>query len=440
MKSQRHRRQLLRPIGIAAVAVVGVSALAACSAPSDAPSGEASSCEAIDLAVRSRSSADFEKAIQLFAEAEPGFTVSMQTLPDDNAQYQQAIVAMRLTDEMPDIVENIDTLVNSMAENKVTEDLVPWFGKQDDFTEETFLKQFLDAYRPLDLPEEIHGMPVSADAYVLYYNADLFEEYGVDLPTDDWTWEEFLSASNQITTQGAGQDFGLVLPNLPQPLFNPVIQSFGGYVYDNEAQTTGIGEPEAIEAWEFLLDPYMDGTYAPFEIASSPDAPGIASGRVAMAFSTKRLSTTLRDQLQAEWDVVPMPTLNGEHTTGGGSYGVSMTSASECKDQAWDFLKWFYENEGGMRVFQETYGAIPPTTDGIENGLWRELPPPPANTDAFATSSTGALMAPQLPRAAGGVFAEQILTATQRVLLEGVSVEDAFTEAANAVQQAIDEG
>ena len=117
-----------------------------------------------------------------------------------------------------------------------------------------------------------------------------------------------------------------------------------------------------------------------------------------------------------------------------------MTSASECKDQAWDFLKWFYETDGGMQVFQETYGGIPPTTDGIENGLWRDLPAPPANVDAFATSSTGAIMAPQFPRAAGSVFAEEILTATQRVLLEGVSVEDAFTEAANTVQQSIDEG
>jgi hypothetical protein len=38
------------------------------------------------------------------------------------------------------------------------------------------------------------------------------------------------------------------------------------------------------------------------------------------------------------------------------------------------------------------------------------------------------------------VFAEQILTATQRVILEGVSVEDAFTEAAKAVQDEIDNG
>lgn len=441
MKSQRHKA-LLRPIALTAVAILGASGLAACGSGGGG-GGEtqaASECTTIDLAVRTRSSADFEEALKRFAATDPGFDVTMQTLPDDNAQYQQAVVAMRLTDEMPDIVENIDTLVNSMAENKVTTDLVPWFAKQDDFTADSFLPAFINAYRPIDLPDEIHGMPVSADAYVLYYNADLFAKYGVDLPTDDWTWDDFLAASKAITTAGAGQDFGFVLPNLPQPLFNPVIQAYGGYVYDKDTQTTGIGEPEAIEAWQFLLDPYLDGTYAPFEIATSPDAPNLASGRVAMQFSTKRLSTTLRDQLTAAWDVVPMPTIDGKHTTGGGSYGVSMTEASECKDQAWDFLKWFYQTDGGMTVFQESYGGIPPTVDGIENGLWRTLPGPPDNTDAFATSSTGAIMAPQFPRAAGGVFAEQILTATQKVILQGVSVEDAFTEAAKAVQDEIDKG
>lgn len=436
MKNQPRKRPLLRFTGIAAVSVVGLSGLAACGGSTS----DASACEAIDIAVRSRSSADFEKAIQLYADTDPGVEVSMQTLPDDNAQYQQAVVAMRLTEEMPDIVENIDTLVNTMAENKVTEDLVPWFDKQDTFTEESFLPAFLDAYRPLDLPDEIHGLPVSADAYVLYYNADLFKKYGVGLPADDWTWEEFLAAAKEITTQGDGNDFGLVLPDMPQPLFNPVIESFGGYVYDRETETTGIAEPEALEAWEFLIEPYLDGSYAPFEVGASPDAPGIESGRVAMAFSTKRLSTTLRDQLDAEWDVVPMPTLNGEHTTGGGSYGVSMTSASKCKDQAWDFLKWFYDTDGGMTAFQETYGGIPPTIDGIETGLWRDLPGPPENVDAFATSSTGAIMAPQLPRGAGNVFSEEVRNAVQRVVLEGASVEEAFTQAAERVQQEIDAG
>lgn len=441
MKSQRHKRSLLRPLGLAAIAVVGASALTACSGSSSTqPTSEASSCDAIDIAVRSRSSADFEKATEQFAATNPKFTVSMQVLPDDNAQYQQAVVAMRLTGEMPDVVENIDTLVNSMAENKVTENLVPWFAKQDDFTEDSFIPAFLNAYRPLTLPDEIHGMPVSADAYVLYYNADLFKKYGVELPTDDWTWDQFLAASKKITTAGNGEDYGLVLPNLPQPLFNPVIQAYGGFVYDAKTNKTGIGDPEALKAWKFLIDPYLNGTYAPFEVGTSPDAPGIASGRVAMQFSTKRLSSTLRDQLTADWNVVPMPTIDGKHTTGGGSYGVSMTSASKCKDQAWDFLKWFYQTDGGMKVFQEGYGGIPPTKDGIENGLWRDLPAPPENVDAFATSSTGAVMAPQLPGTAGNEMATQVLQATQKVILQGVSVDQAFKDAATAVQKAIDEG
>lgn len=145
MKSQRHKA-LLRPIALTAVAILGASGLAACGSGGGG-GGEtqaASECTTIDLAVRTRSSADFEEALKRFAATDPGFDVTMQTLPDDNAQYQQAVVAMRLTDEMPDIVENIDTLVNSMAENKVTTDLVPWFAKQDDFTADSFLPAFID--------------------------------------------------------------------------------------------------------------------------------------------------------------------------------------------------------------------------------------------------------------------------------------------------------
>ncbi len=93
-----------------------------------------------------------------------------------------------------------------------------------------------------------------------------------------------------------------------------------------------------------------------------------------------------------------------------------------------------------MEVFQETYGGIPPTTDGIENGLWRTLPAPPANTDAFATSSTGAIMAPPVPEGGGRRGRRADPDGHPEGDPPGGLVEDAFTEAAKAVQDEIDKG
>lgn len=435
----RHYHARRPTLVLTALAFLGSGALAACggSSPSTAASSD---CSTLSVAVRSQTAINMKAAVAAYEKENPNQKVSLQTLPDNNAQYLQRIVTQRLGKDMPDVVENIDVLVGSMAASKVTENLVPFFKKQQDFTAASFLPQFLGAYRPLDLPDEIHGMPVGADAYVLYYNKAVFKKYKVALPTDNWTWDDFLAASKKITTAGNGKDFGTVPPGQKQPLFNPVIQSFGGYVYNKDTKKIGIGEPEAIKAWKFLLKPYQDGTYAPFAIDMSPSAPGFESGHVAMAFSTRKSTTTFRNQLKSDWDVVPMPTLNGKHTIGGGSYGLSMSHTSQCKDQAWGFLKWFFSTDGGMKVFQENYTTIPATKDGIDGGLWRELPGPPNNVDAFAQSDKEAIMAPQLPRAAGDVLTSSILTAQQKVLLQGDSVEDAFGAAAKEVQAALDTG
>ncbi|TDC45835.1 sugar ABC transporter substrate-binding protein [Jiangella ureilytica] len=432
----RHGLAALLPIWL-----VGSLALAACGGSDGGGDGDSASgaCEGVPLkvAVRSQFAPNMEKVLAAYEE-ESGSDTELQTLPDDNAQYQQSIVAQRMGDEMPDVLENIDTLVNAMAESRVTADLTS-FLSDGDLQEDSFLPQFLDAYRPIDLPDEIHGMPVAADAYVLFYNKDLFAQYGVDLPAEDWTWDDFYAAAKEITTAGNGEVFGFVGANLPQPTFNPVIQSYGGFVYDKDSNTTGIGEPEAIEAWTFLLQPYQDGTYAPFEIGSSPSPPDFASGRVAMAFSTRKNVPNFRNQLDADWDVAPVPLLNGEHPIGGGSYGLSMSDRSECKDNAWDFLTWFYTEDGGMKIMQENYATVPPTLEGVESGSWRELPGPPANVQVFADAVSEAKMAPQLPRAAGPELAAALLAAQQKVLLEGASVEDAFGEAAADVNDALEE-
>lgn len=45
-----------------------------------------------------------------------------------------------------------------------------------------------------------YGLPYRQDAWVLYYNKDLFDKAGVDYPDGSWTWDDYADAAKALTT------------------------------------------------------------------------------------------------------------------------------------------------------------------------------------------------------------------------------------------------
>ena len=48
----------------------------------------------------------------------------------------------------------------------------------------------------------LYGIPKSFDTLALFYNPNIFDEEGVDVPTNDWTWEDFSQAAEQLVEKG----------------------------------------------------------------------------------------------------------------------------------------------------------------------------------------------------------------------------------------------
>lgn len=385
----------------------------------------------------------FQEYADAYMEAFPERKVEVRSTTDDAAEYAQQLATARLSGELPDVFFNVDFLADTLAKNNVTLDLAPGIddGKLGDLTIDDFLPQFVGQYRPLDNPDQVTGLPVSADSVGLFYNKTLFEEVGVtEYPEADWTWEDMYRVAEEIQTKSGGAITGLAAPlgdGTAQIVYGPVIQAYGGFVYDPETGTSGIGQPEAIEAWKTLLAPY--GT-ASGEYTTTADDPTLKfdSGSIAMGIGSRggvpQTKTTLAD---ADWDVQVLPTIDGNSTAGGGSYGLSIAQTSQSQDAAWAFLAWFYDTDAGMEIAQEVGGVIPPTDDGIDNGTWKDVSPPPANIAIFGESARTAVLLTQMPGASASVMSEATKKATQQVLLEGRDIAEAFQEAEATVNDAI---
>lgn len=444
MTSPQPRRSRKRLSALALVATLPL--FAACGAATGSETGSAGDVDGSSIVLNTITGLEpqFQQYADAYMEAYPDRKVEVRSTTDDAAEYAQGLATARLSGELPDVFFNVDFLADTLAKNNVTLDMTEGLkdGKLGDLDADSFLPQFVGQYRPIDDPDAITGLPVSADSVGLYYNKSAFDKAGVtEYPQADWTWDDMYRVAEEIQTNSGGSITGLAAPlgdGSAQIIFGPVIQAFGGSVYDPETNKSGIGQPDALKAWELLLSAYGKAS-GPYTTTTDDPSLKFDSGNVAMAIASRGAVPGLKKTMPDDnWDVQVLPTINGNSTAGGGSYGLSIAQTSKNQDAAWAFLSWFYDTDAGMKVAQDVGGVIPPTDDGIDNGTWKDGTPPPANIAIFGESARTAVLLTQMPGSTSTTMATATKKATQEVLLNGKSIKDAFAEAEKTVNDAIE--
>lgn len=450
---QSNHRNWRRLVAAPLTALLAAGMLAACSS-SDTPdpdgeNGQTGGVEgsAITIGTFSPLAPQYELWAEAYMDEFPERSVEILPVSEDFVQYQQTLATQRISGTMPDLIFNVDFLANTFAQDELVMDIAPFLEEgKDGLSLDNFVPQFVDQYRPLGSEEQVMGLPVSADSTALLWNKTLFDEVGVtEYPTEDWTWEDFIRVATEIQEAGGGNIYGATAPAADGSSvsgWGPVLLASGLKIYDPETNTTDIDSPEALQIWEEYLMPFYGTAGAP--LATDPGAPGtnFGAGNVAMGISSSALIAGMREGLgDVEWDITRVPTVNGQHASGGGSYGFSISATSENVDAAWAFLAWFYSEEGGFAVAQtpEGGGIIPPTLEGLEGGgIWSQAEVP-ANLEVLAQTAQDAFLMVPMPGNTQSALTEAVKTAFQEVQFGGASVEDAFTKAAEVTNAALEE-
>lgn len=194
--------------------------------------------------------------------------------------------------------------------------------------------------------DNIYGIPVGFTTHALYYNIDLFEEAGVDLPEDDWTWDDVREASEKITDKDKNV-YGLVLPIKPDPYDFEMYYWSNDTAYANEDGETQdmLNSPEGVEVLETFQDLLKD------EIAIASD--GYGTDQMEAGTSAMMVSGAWEMQSFAEAEInyglVPIPSFDDQESVSIlSSSGLAMSADSEHQDEAWEFIK-FWTNEEANR-------------------------------------------------------------------------------------------
>jgi ABC-type sugar transport system, periplasmic component len=77
-------------------------------------------------------------------------------------------------------------------------------------------------------------LPISNEPVIVYYDEQVFGQLGIPLPDDNWTWDDFISASRRLAEENYMTDIPEGYPDGGFNLVEPIIQGLGGSYASND--------------------------------------------------------------------------------------------------------------------------------------------------------------------------------------------------------------
>ena len=238
---------------------------------------------------------------------------------------------------------------------------------------------------------EPRAVPAFIDNLAVVYNKEIFDKAGVEYPSDDWTWDDFVKTAAELNDPDAGiAGFGWPGTGDEDTTWRiwPLVWQQGGEIVNEEGDGVGFDGPSGEKALDVVADAVADDSvYIDSTAGSERMQQLFASGKMAMNIAGPY---TLPEYVDANVDygVAPMPSFGGEHTTiAGPDTWAIFDNGEERSAAAIEFMKWFSEPEQQLRWISEA-GSLPVTNDVEEaNGFDSTSGACPASRSSSRTPS-----------------------------------------------------
>jgi multiple sugar transport system substrate-binding protein len=375
MKSQHTRRTFTRVATAAVAAALLGSSLVACSSGDGGTGGGAASADAIDAALEKGGTITYwtwtpsaEAQVEAFQKAYPNVTVKLVDTAgaaDHNLKLQNAITA---GSGAPDVAQ--------LEYQSIPQFALP--GSLVDLTDYGF-GDLKDLYTPgpwnaVAGTGPIYGLPQDSGPMALFYNKDVFDEYGLEVPT---TWDEYIAGAEKLKQEAPDKIYANDTGDAG--LATSLIWQAGGRPFQSEDTNVTIdltddGTQKWADTWGKLIEEELLGNIAGwtdewFTALSDDTIATLTTGAwMPGVFEASAPNGS------GKWRVAPMPTYDGGAATNaenGGSAQVVLDQ-SKNKDLAAGFLRWLNADQDSIDVFLAS-GGFPGTVADLQSDEFKGL-------------------------------------------------------------------
>ena len=329
----------------------------------------------------------------------------------------------------PPAVAQIGYNFRLFAYNELPHTPIAAFSERDDY--QAFLDTFVDGVLGLgtDTDGVLRAVPVAVSIPMLYYNADLFRQAGLDPDAPPATWDEVREAARAIRDATGMFGIGIQISNSNNWVPQGLIESNGGEILTADG-AIAVDSPEVIEVYEFWQAlAREDGTLPVVTDAEQEQA--FLGGALGMYIRTSASLANYTAQSSFDMRTAMFPTWGDKPRripSGGNALFIFATDPAQ-QQAAFEFLAFLTSREGQTIWVRDT-GYLP-VAAGLEDD-------PNYLADFFADNPLIAPAMQQLPDSVAwlplpgerGFEAEQALIGAREAILNGADVTATLTSTA----------
>lgn len=329
-----------------------------------------------------------------------GVALNYEPGGSESASYQDVLVTELEAGTAPDVFWIPGTDIARFAEAGLILNLADLSAADEDFNAEDF---YAGPMGFLTTPIEegtdaLWGLPRDVSAFAIYYNADLFDEAGLDYPGgEDWDWARFSEAAEEIS--GLGDEiygFGM---NAWWANWGYFVNAAGGSFFNEDYTACALDSEAAVTGLAAAADLFENEVAVPWGTDSEPP---FLAGNVGMFLNGRWATPGTITNANFEWNVAPLPVGPSGEATNWLFWGAYVVNANtENPEAAWDLVTRLTSAEIQGQIADLGANIPSRATDEAIELFLATLPDSGVNNQAFVDGTTASDVRTEAPLFAG---------------------------------------
>ena len=259
--------------------------------------------------------------------------------------------------EMPDVFWMHSNTAQMYMENSLLLKLDDYIEKDDAIDLGNYYEGIVDLYSSDGAQ---YAIPKDHDTAALLYNQAIFDKYGVDAPTDDWTWEDVYDAAKAITE--AGREDGIYgfaqnCGDVQDGWYN-IVYDYGGKIITDDHKGTTIGSDEAKAGMEMVRKLLTVGAPQSVVAESGTNSLFISNlvGMITQGSWMINSYYSAEGSADYKWAMLPYADVNGngkcddgERWSAYNGLGWAASAATKNPDAAYSLISYFCSEAGQQK-------------------------------------------------------------------------------------------
>lgn len=312
----------------------------------------------------------YRESVDSFNEAYDGtYFADIEFVPrnDSGGGYSDKVNASVMAGGLPDVLTVDGPNISAYAANGIIQPLA-------DLTEEEESEYLPSIIEQGTVDDDLYALGVMESSVGLYYNKDILEEAGIEVPDSDhpWTWSEFtdiLEELKPLMEEKDGYPLDMTFPVGETSIyyFAPFVWSGGGELVSDDGLTADgyFNSEQTAAAMEYFRSVVENGY-----MSEAPIDHLFKSGRAAFKFDGAwEVNTVYNSYPDLDLGVAPYVVSDdwdGGRYTPTGSWAFAASSETEDIEGATELVKWMSGVDSGIRIW-EMAKSFPSTYKAFEN-------------------------------------------------------------------------